>query len=145
MEDGQGNLGQMPVTDDRGRQAIMTSAGPLLLAAGEALADGGPQQRNPEKPGFNVETAIVLELGAALLAEPPSQLTMIRVDNEKGIVTLTGEVDNPEVRRMAGEIASSHPGVASAINDLQISSSHADPPGPQQARDVDEKEKTNDY
>lgn len=83
--------------------------------------------QDAENRPAGVETAIVLELTAALLADPPTQLTVIGVNNDEGIVTLTGEVGDAEVRRMAGEIASSHPGVASAINDLQVSPSEERP------------------
>ena len=86
-------------------------------------------------PEANVETAIVLELSVALLADPPTELTLIRVNNEEGIVTLTGQVSNQEVRRIAGEIASSHPGVASAVNYLEVTASRL--PQPQRPEDTE--------
>jgi osmotically-inducible protein OsmY len=115
--DVEGDFGETTDTSDQaGPSRTVRGAAPLLEAG-----SGTPQQYNGEHPGASVETAIVLELSVALLADPPTELTVIGVDNEEGIVTLSGEVGNQEVRRMAGEIARRHPGVASAINDLQVS------------------------
>ncbi len=119
--DGDGDLGATTEIGDYRSDQAARGLGRLGSALPpEAQGDGNAE---PQDPGTSVETAILLELSVALLADPPTELTLIRVNSEEGIVTLTGEVGNPEVRRMAGEIASSHPGVASAINDLQVSSS----------------------
>ena len=113
----EGEFGETTDTNDQ--------AGPRRTVLGAApLQESGrstPQDHNGEHSGASVETAIVLELNVALLADPPTALTVIGVDNEEGIVTLSGEVGNHKVRRMAGEIARRHPGVASAVNDLQVS------------------------
>lgn len=93
---------------------------PVLPTASVSRGDELLPSDGPDSREADLQTAIVFELSVALLADPPTELTMIRVDTEEGIVTLTGEVDNPKVRRIAGEIASSHPGVASAINYLEI-------------------------
>lgn len=125
--DGDGDLGK---TEAGGGMSDVSRAlaEPLPPFGAELPAAGKPRKRDIQFLEASVETAIVLELSVALLADPPTQLTVIGVDNEEGIVTLRGEVGTPEVRRMAGEIASSHPGVASAVNDLQISTSDvADP------------------
>jgi len=142
--DGQGDVRETTETSNRTDRAIMALAEPLSPVWAESPVGGEDPQQEPENTQSSVETAIVLELSAALLADPPTQLTMIRVDNEEGIVTLTGEVGNAEVRRMVGEIASSHPGVASAINDLQISSPGATQPEPERSK-IDEKEETDDH
>ena len=139
--DGKGDPGEMTEAGAPTGQATVALAEPL-----SPLWDDIPVSREllqvPENGPAKVETAIVLELTVALLADPPTQLTVISVDNDEGIVTLTGEVGNAEVRRMAGEIASSHPWVASAINALQLS-----PSGVPQAKDVsgdlDREEETN--
>jgi len=139
--DGKGDPGETTEAGDPPRRAIVALAAPL-----PPLWDDIPLSRHveqaPESGPAKVETAIVLELSVALLADPPTQLTVIGVDNVEGIVTLTGEVGTAEVRRMAGEIASSHPWVASAINDLQLG-----PSGVLEAKDVsgetDQEEETN--
>lgn len=114
--DVEGDFGE---TIDRSDQA-----GSALAVRGavpsQASGSGTSQQLNGAQLSASVETAILLELSVALLADPPTALTVIGVDNEEGIVTLSGEVGDHKVRRMAGEIARRHPGVASAINDLQV-------------------------
>jgi osmotically-inducible protein OsmY len=70
--------------------------------------------------GSGVETAIVLEVTAALVANPPRELTVIEVKSREGVVTLKGEVGSTQLHTMAGEIASSHPGVEETVNALEI-------------------------
>lgn len=79
------------------------------MAAAQGLTD---------EPG--VQTAIVLQVTAALLAEPPTELTIIEVNSKQGTVTLTGHVGSARLYTMAGEIASKHPGVESTVNDIEI-------------------------
>jgi hypothetical protein len=108
-------------TAERGtpvERASRALAEPLTPPASESPP--GALSPDPEIRETSVETAIVLELSVALLVDPPTQLTVIGVNNQEGIVTLSGEVGTQDVRRMAGEIASSHPGVSSAINHLEI-------------------------
>ena len=89
---------------------------PLLATSSERAAglDALEELEN------GIETAIVLQVSAALLADPPMQLTVIEVSSEEGVVTLTGEVGSSQVHYMAGKIASDYPGVTSAINELVI-------------------------
>jgi hypothetical protein len=100
---------------ERGARAFAEPLTPLA-----SQLPGASLSPNLEISETSVETAIVLELSVALLLDPPTRLTVIGVNNQEGIVTLSGEVGTQDVRRMAGEIASSHPGVSSAINRLEI-------------------------
>lgn len=77
-------------------------------------------ERPPMLDGSGVETAIVLEVTAALVANPPRELTVIEVMSREGVVTLKGQVGNTQLHTMAGEIASSHPGVEETVNALEI-------------------------
>jgi osmotically-inducible protein OsmY len=67
-----------------------------------------------------LDTAIVAQVTAALLANPPAKLTAVEVANEQGVVTLKGQVDSPETREMAEEIAAHYPGVNTVINALKV-------------------------
>jgi osmotically-inducible protein OsmY len=67
-----------------------------------------------------LDTAIVAQVTAALLANPPAKLTAIEVTNEQGVITLKGQVDSPETREMAEEIAAHYPGVSTVINALKV-------------------------
>jgi osmotically-inducible protein OsmY len=69
-----------------------------------------------------LDTAIVAQVTAALLANPPAKLTAIEVVSEQGVVTLKGQVDSPETREMAAEIAAQYPNVSKVINALEVES-----------------------
>jgi osmotically-inducible protein OsmY len=69
-----------------------------------------------------LDTAIVAQVTAALLANPPAKLTVVEVTNEQGVVTLKGQVDSLETRKMAQEIAAHYPGVSTVINALEVES-----------------------
>jgi osmotically-inducible protein OsmY len=79
------------------------------LIAGESSIEGA------------LNTAIVAQVTAALLANPPAKLTAVEVTNdEQGVVTLKGQVDSLETREMAEEIAAHYPGVNTVINALKV-------------------------
>jgi osmotically-inducible protein OsmY len=79
------------------------------LIAGESSIEGA------------LNTAIVAQVTAALLANPPAKLTAVEVTNdEQGVVTLKGQVDSLETREMAEEIAAHYPGVSTVINALEV-------------------------
>jgi hypothetical protein len=138
---GKGDPGEMTEAGGPRGQATVALTEPLL-PFWDDIPMSSKTLQTPENRPAKVETAIVLELTVALLADPPTQLTIIGVDNDEGIVTLTGEVGNAEVRRMAGEIASSHPGVASAINDLRLSPSDV-PHAKHVSGEIDQEEERN--
>ena len=79
-----------------------------------------PAQVQDDPSAFDIETAIVFQLAAALVAKPPAEITVVGVQNKKGVVTLTGQVPSQAIRAQAEEIASVHPDVESAVNDLLI-------------------------
>jgi osmotically-inducible protein OsmY len=63
---------------------------------------------------------LVLQMTAALAANPPTELTIISVADEAGTVTLSGQVSNPTLRAMAEEIAAGYPGVSHTVNELDV-------------------------
>lgn len=66
------------------------------------------------------DTAVAAQVTAALATDPRTELAVIEVINKQGIVTLKGQVDSPEVREAAEEIAAQQPGVISVINALEV-------------------------
>jgi osmotically-inducible protein OsmY len=66
------------------------------------------------------DTAIAAQVTAALATDPRTELAVIEVINTQGIVTLKGQVDSPEVREAAEEIAAQQPGAISVINALEV-------------------------
>ena len=57
---------------------------------------------------------------AALADDPRTDLAVIEVISERGIVTLKGKVDSTDVREAAEEITSGQPGVIKVINALEV-------------------------
>jgi osmotically-inducible protein OsmY len=93
------------------------------LGAGEAVDDG---QQGPPQPGrqdgesAELTTMLVLQMTAALVANPPTELTIINVADEAGTVTLSGQVSNSAVRAMAERIAAEYPGVSQTVNEIEV-------------------------
>ena len=56
----------------------------------------------------------------ALFNDPRTKLAVIEVIDEQGMITLREQVDSPEVREAAEEIASEQPGVVGVINALRV-------------------------
>jgi BON domain len=54
-----------------------------------------------------------------------SSLANIEVNTTNGVVTLAGQVENPDVKRSAGEVAATVPGVARVNNNLQVAPASA--------------------
>jgi uncharacterized protein YrrD len=71
---------------------------------------------------LDTDTAIVARVTAALADDPRTQLADISVASDRGVVTLTGQVDSAEIREAAGEIAEQQVGVIEVVNDLAVES-----------------------
>lgn len=64
-----------------------------------------------------IKTSVKTKLAADVRL---STLTNIEVNSTNGVVTLAGEVHNPDEKRLAGEVARSVDGVVRVNNDLQV-------------------------
>lgn len=73
-------------------------------------------------PGRQVDdAAIKTSVKAKLAADVKlSTLTNIEVNSTNGVVTLAGQVDNPDQKRLAAEVARSVDGVVRVNNNLQV-------------------------
>jgi uncharacterized protein YrrD len=69
---------------------------------------------------LDTDTAITARTRAALADDPRTELADVNVASDRGIVTLTGRVDDKAVRKTAEEIAEAQRGVVEVINDLEI-------------------------
>jgi osmotically-inducible protein OsmY len=69
---------------------------------------------------LDTDIAIQTRVAHALLSDPRTSISVIEVVNERGVVTLKGEVDSAEVREVAEEIAKEQPGVLSVVNALEV-------------------------
>jgi osmotically-inducible protein OsmY len=68
----------------------------------------------------DVETAIVMQLGASLLRELPGEVTLIDVRCQPDAVTQVGQVDSQARRDMAEQVARQYPGVLTIGNNLEM-------------------------
>jgi osmotically-inducible protein OsmY len=73
-------------------------------------------------PGRQIDdAAIKTSVKAKLAADVKlSTLTNIEVNSTNGVVTLAGQVDNPDQRLLAAEVARSVNGVVKVNNELQV-------------------------
>ena len=76
-----------------------------------------------ETLGQNVDdTTITTTVKSRLAVDKASSLTRVGVDTVKGVVHLTGVVENPGIRDRAEDIARSVGGVRGVVNNLQVQS-----------------------
>jgi hyperosmotically inducible periplasmic protein len=69
------------------------------------------------------DAAITAKVKAAILAEPGLKSLQISVDTNSATVTLSGNVDNADLRDRAKQIASSTSGVKSVVDQLTVKTS----------------------
>lgn len=69
---------------------------------------------------LTTDASIVAHITAALSTDPRTDVAIVGVVNERGVVSLKGQVDDPNTREAAEKIARRQPGVADVINDLEV-------------------------
>ena len=82
---------------------------------------------------LDTNTAIVARVHAALESDPRTHLAVIEVVNDRGIVTLSGDVPSAEARKVAEEIAARQTGVIAVINALEVKPRETDEEWPRPA------------
>ena len=95
---------------------------PITVALVLALGLVASACKTTSSPGRQADdSAIKTKVKAKLAADVRlSTLTNIEVNSTNGVVTLAGQVHNPDERRLAGEVARSVEGVVSVNNELQV-------------------------
>ncbi len=74
-----------------------------------------------ETLGQNIDdTTITTTVKSKLALEKVSSLTRVGVDTVKGVVHLTGIVENPELKQRAESVARGVGGVRDVVNNLQV-------------------------
>lgn len=63
---------------------------------------------------------LTLRIADALQNDPRTDEAAIEVINDRGVVTLAGEVDSHEIRVAATEIARAQPGVISVVSTIRV-------------------------
>ena len=72
----------------------------------------------PAANGGNMD--LTTQVARALAEDPRTSDAVIEVIDERGVITLDGEVDGVEAREAAKEIAAAQPGVTAVVNLLRI-------------------------
>jgi hyperosmotically inducible protein len=118
---------------------IALAAGTLLMAGCDQRAPAGSMAAKADRATDKVETtvsnaanktasasedaAITAKVKAAILAEPGLKSLQINVDTNDKKVTLTGNVDNADLKERAKQIASSTSGVKEVVDQLNVKAS----------------------
>jgi Cu/Ag efflux protein CusF len=85
------------------------------------MAVGGVTTAHARSIGEIIDdTRIAAEVMAKLAADSPSNFVKINVKSESGVVTLDGNVDSPDRRARAAQIASGVNGVKGLVNNIQV-------------------------
>ena len=69
---------------------------------------------------LTTDTSIVAHVTDALSTDFRTNVAIVGVINERGIVTLKGQVNDPDTREAAEEIVRRQPGVVDVINSLEV-------------------------
>src|SRR5215470_9706021 len=99
----------------------------LLLVSALAIAVACAKPANDSKVVSNIQSKLSSDSGL--------QGKQLNVQSDKGVVTLSGAVDNDAQRDAAGKYAASEPGVKTVINNLQVGSMQAAATEPAPAAD----------
>ena len=118
---------------------IALAAGTLLTVACDQRAPAGSTSAKMDRAADRVEAkvsnaadktamvtedaAITAKVKAAILAEPGLKSLQINVDTSGATVTLSGSVDNADLRERAKQIASSTSGVKGVVDQLSVKAS----------------------
>lgn len=100
---------------------MLKKLGSVLLSLALAGSLAGCQAMTGETLGEQVDdTTITTTVKAKLAAEKGTTLTRVQVDTNRGVVQLSGVVENATVRTRAEQIARQVGGVKNVINNLQV-------------------------
>jgi hyperosmotically inducible periplasmic protein len=118
---------------------VALAAGTLLMVGCDQRAPAGSATAKMDRAADKVEAtvsnaadktatvaedaAITAKVKAAILAEPGLKSLQINVDTNGATVTLSGNVDNADLRERAKQIASSTSGVKGVVDQLAVKSS----------------------
>ena len=85
------------------------------------VAASGCKSLTGETIGENIDdTNVTTSVKVKLAAQKGVTLTRVHVQTRKGVVYLTGSVDDPALKDRAGEIARSVAGVRDVINSVKV-------------------------
>ena len=126
----------MNVTNRPSILLVALAAGTLLTVGCDQRAPAGSTTAKMDRAADKIENkvsnaadktaavtedaAITAKVKAAILAEPGLKTLQINVDTNGATVTLSGSVDNADLRERAKQIASSTSGVKGVVDQLTV-------------------------
>ena len=126
----------MNITNRPSILLVALAAGTLLTVGCDQRAPAGSTTAKMDRAADKIENkvsnaadktatvtedaAITAKVKAAILAEPGLKTLQINVDTNGATVTLSGSVDNADLRERAKQIASSTSGVKGVVDQLTI-------------------------
>jgi hyperosmotically inducible periplasmic protein len=94
---------------------------PPLQAADKRAALSGPAERAGQTTGQYIDdAALTTKVKVVLLSDNLLSAFEVKVNTERGIVTLSGEVDKPETIQRAIKLTSAIPGVKAINTHLMV-------------------------
>ena len=129
----------MNVTNRPSILLVALAAGTLLTVGCDQRAPAGSTTAKMDRAADKIENkvsnaadktaavtedaAITAKVKAAILAEPGLKSLQINVDTNGATVTLSGNVDNADLKERAKQIASNTSGVKGVVDQLAVKSS----------------------
>ena len=126
----------MKITNRPSILLVALAAGTLLMVGCDQRAPAGSTNAKMDRAADKIENkvsnaadktatvtedaAITAKVKAAILAEPGLKTLQINVDTNGATVTLSGSVDNADLRERAKQIASSTSGVKGVVDQLTV-------------------------
>ena len=126
----------MNITSRSSILLVALAAGTLLTVGCDQRAPAGSTTAKMDRAADKIENkvsnaadktatvaedaAITAKVKAAILAEPGLKTLQINVDTNGATVTLSGSVDNADLRERAKQIASSTSGVKGVVDQLTV-------------------------
>jgi hyperosmotically inducible protein len=126
----------MNITNRPSILLVALAAGTLLTVGCDQRAPAGSTTAKMDRAADKIENkvsnaadktatvaedaAITAKVKAAILAEPGLKTLQINVDTSGATVTLSGSVDNADLRERAKQIASSTSGVKGVVDQLTV-------------------------
>jgi hypothetical protein len=103
---------------DADHQVVESEDYMILAYPTESELEGS--QPDNSTTGQSAPEKIAEEVSAALAEDPKTSASVIQVVYDRGVITLTGIVENEEAHASAEESARRHEGVVSVVNALEV-------------------------
>jgi hyperosmotically inducible protein len=93
---------------------------PTLQAADKSASAASPAERTGQAGQYIDDAALTTKVKVILLSDNLLSAFEVKVNTERGIVTLSGEVDKPETIQRAIKLTSAIPGVKAINTHLMV-------------------------